>query len=89
MGTNKDIDFQAVLEHLEPVHARVDVSDYLPIWDAASAAHASQGGGRLVQNNLPSLLRRWLVGRQGFTRVVPPPANDRVDETDLFAGVQV
>ena len=89
MGTNKDIDFQAVLEHLEPVHARIDVSNYLAIWDAASAAHASQGGGRLMQNNLPPPLRRWLVGRQGFTRVVPPPANDRVDETDLFAGVQI
>lgn len=88
MGTNKDLDFQAVLDHLEPTHTRVDVGDYLAVWDAASAAHASQGGGRLMQNNLPLWLRRWLMGRQGFTRVIPPPPRDRVDETDLFAGVR-
>lgn len=85
MGVNKDVDFQAVIDNIEPVHTRVDIGDYLEAWDAASACHRSQGGGTL--NGFPQWLRRILSSKQGFTRVVPMPGRDRVDESDLFEGV--
>ncbi len=85
MGVNKDIDFQAIVDHIEPKHASVDISDYLDAWDEASACHKSQGGGRI--HTMPNWLRRILSGRQGFTRIFPEPPRDVVDEHDLFAGV--
>jgi LmbE family N-acetylglucosaminyl deacetylase len=88
MGTNKDLDFQAVLDHLEPTHARVNVGDYLDVWDAASACHKSQGGGAGFGRGLPRWLRKWLLGYQQFTRVVPAPQRSAIDEYDLFTGVK-
>lgn len=85
MGENKDIDLRAILDHVEPAHARIDIRDYLDDWDAASACHASQVGGRGFR--LPATLRRMLSTGQTFTRVYPAPARNRIDETDLFAGV--
>lgn len=85
MGVNKDIDFQAIVDHIEPKHASVDISDYLDAWDEASACHKSQGGGRI--HTMPNWLRRILSGRQGLTRIFPEPPRDVVDEHDLFAGV--
>lgn len=86
LGRNKDIDIVKILENAEPVHATVDVSDYLEAWDEASACHASQlGGGSMPQ--LPMWLRRRVRGKQGFTRVYPPPTRSGVDEHDLFENV--
>ncbi len=88
MGRNKDIDLMKILENAEPPHALVDVRDYLVAWDEASACHASQlGGGSMPQ--LPMWLRRRVRGKQGFTRIYPPPAANRVDEHDLFEGVRL
>ncbi len=85
MGTNKDIDFQAVVDNIEPKHTSVDIADYLEAGDEASACHASQGGGRFM--NMPMWLRRIIAGKQGFTRIYPEPARDGIDEHDLFEGV--
>jgi len=85
MGVNKDIDFMAVVENIEPVHARVNIRRYLRDWDAASACHRSQGGG--TAGRFPMWLRQILLAHQGFTRVYPMPQRDGVDEYDLFAGV--
>jgi LmbE family N-acetylglucosaminyl deacetylase len=87
MGRNKDIDVVKILENAEPVHARVDVRDYLLAWDAASLCHASQLGAR--PGSTPLWFRRIFQGRQGFTRVYPAPTHNRVDEDDLFAGVRL
>lgn len=87
LGRNKDIDMLAILEHVEPTHARVAVHRYFGIWDAASAAHVSQGGGGFSAG-LPKWTRRWISGSQRFTRVIPRPARDVIDERDLFAGVR-
>ena len=88
LGRNHDIDILAILDNAEPIHTRVDVSDYFEAWDAASACHASQiGGGSL--GRLPLWMRRRFFSQQGFTRVHPAPARDRVDEYDLFAGVRL
>lgn len=87
VGKNADLDFVAVLENVEPSHARVDIRAYLQAWDEANACHASQLGGGLPR--LPLFVRQLISGAQGFTRIYPPPDYDKIDETDLFAGVQV
>lgn len=87
MGQNKDIDFDAIVDHIEPTHTQVDIADYMDDWDRASACHKSQGGGLSGQRSWPGWLRRILMGKQGFTRIVPAPARNVVDEHDLFAGI--
>ncbi|MGJ3238438.1 MAG: PIG-L family deacetylase [Anaerolineae bacterium] len=88
MGVNKDIDFDAIVEHVEPTHTEVDIADYLDAWDAASACHKSQGGGGGgFFGRFPRWLQRILRGKQRFTRVYPQPAQDRIDEQDLFEQV--
>ena len=82
VGANKDIDLLEILNNIDPVHARVPISDYFDIWDQANACHASQGGGRV--SGVPRWVKRLIASHQGFTRVIPAPASDRVDETDLF-----
>ena len=88
LGRNKDIDIVKILEHVEPAHAKVDVTDYMDDWAAASACHKSQGGGGR-SSIFPMWLRRRLGIKQGFTRIYPAPAVDRVDEQDLFQNVTV
>lgn len=86
IGRNQDIDIQAILDHIEPNHALVDIRDYYPQWDAASACHVSQGGGGGFRL-LPKWTRRWTSPYQGFTRIYPAPDHAKIDEYDLFAGV--
>lgn len=88
LGKNKDIDLVAILENAEPVHTLVDVRHYHRAWEKANSCHKSQLGGG-PSWRLPMALRRWFTPTQGFTRVHPAPHANRVDERDLFAGVQV
>ena len=88
LGENKDIDLVKILDHVEPTHTRIHIADYLEIWDRASACHVSQGGGTSF-NPFPMWVRKRLNAKQGLTRVYPKPKADRVDESDLFAGVVV
>lgn len=88
LGRNKDLDLVQILENVEPTHTNLDISRYFEAWDAANQCHQSQLGGGPTWR-MPLSLRRWFAPHQGFTRVVPAPARNRVDETDLFAGVQV
>jgi LmbE family N-acetylglucosaminyl deacetylase len=83
LGTNKDIDLQAVLDNAEPAHAMIDVRRYYEIWDQASACHKSQQGGP----HTPRFIQRLIAPRQGFTRIYPAPQQNRVDEHDLFQDV--
>lgn len=90
MGRNKDIDMQAVLDNVEPIHTKVDIRGYFEAWDEASACHASQGGGgRLSAGRRAKLMRRLLYPHQRFTRVYPQPTRNRIDEYDLFANVKL
>jgi LmbE family N-acetylglucosaminyl deacetylase len=86
LGRNKDIDMVAILDHVEPIHAKVNIAGYYEIWEAASAAHASQGGGR--GGMLPRWVRKLLGSTQGFTRIYPS-ANGSTNEHDLFEGVRL
>ena len=86
MGTNKDLDFMAVLEAVEPIHAQVDVNAYFDIGQQAADCHASQSSPR---GTFP-LARYWMrraAGVAGFTRVEPPPLTGQPMERDLFAGI--
>jgi len=85
MGINRDIDMVKILEHIEPVHARIPIADYFDVWEQASRCHASQGGGRITRTS--RWLRRLFYSKQGFTRAYPPPDPHQVDEDDLFAEV--
>ncbi len=87
LGKNRDLDMVAVLEHAEPTHTTVNVSRFFEQWNAANACHKSQLGGGMSQ--LPPLLRRLVSPSQSFTRIVPAPKANRVDEHDLFAQVQL
>ena len=85
MGQNQDIDFQAIVDNIEPAHTRIKIGSYIDAWDAASACHESQGGGAM--NWVPRWFRRVMMANQDFTRVIPAPAAPAVDEYDLFEGV--
>jgi N-acetyl-1-D-myo-inositol-2-amino-2-deoxy-alpha-D-glucopyranoside deacetylase/mycothiol S-conjugate amidase len=84
LGRNGDIDILKILENVEPAHAWVDIRAYHDAWNDASLCHASQLGGGTPR--IPMSVRRWLLPRQGFTRVFPPP-QPGLREADLFAGV--
>lgn len=88
LGRNQDIDMVKILDNVEPAHASINISRYFTAWDAASACHKSQLGGRSAFG-LPLWARRLIFPSQQFTRVYPPPARNRIDETDLFANVNV
>lgn len=87
LGVNKDIDLQAVLDNVEPTHALVNIRDYYTHWDEASACHTSQGGGSTI-SRLPLSIRKIIAPTQSFTRVYPTPRRNKVDEHDLFEGIQ-
>ncbi|MCB0047716.1 MAG: PIG-L family deacetylase [Caldilineaceae bacterium] len=86
VGRNKDIDLVEISGWETPVHAEIQVGDYLPEKDAASQAHASQyDGGAFFTRGLPQTLRRRLMGQDRYTRAYPAP--NGIMERDLFAGV--
>jgi len=87
LGRNKDFDMLAILENMEPIHTQIDVKNYLEAWDEASACHDSQLGGGMPR--LPMWFRRNFASKQSFTRIHPAPAYNRIDERDLFTGVQL
>lgn len=87
VGKNKDIDFLAILDNVEPTHTNVDIGHYFQAWDEASACHASQLGGGAPR--LPLWARKLIASKQGLTRIHPVPQSNRVDENDLFAGVML
>ncbi len=87
LGRNRDFDLVAILDHIEPAHAAIDIRNYFEAWDEASACHASQIGGGGPR--FPLWLRRWVTPYQNFTRVHPAPQANRIDEHDFFENVRV
>ncbi|MDQ7026500.1 MAG: PIG-L family deacetylase [Anaerolineae bacterium] len=89
MGRNKDIDFQKIVDNIEPAHVSVNIGAYLEDWDEASACHISQGGGSMrgFFARWPMWLRRVVMGKQGLTRVFPEPVSEGISEHDLFENV--
>jgi LmbE family N-acetylglucosaminyl deacetylase len=85
-GRNGDIDLTEVLKWELPSHARIDVSRYLHVKEAASACHRSQGGPMQMMQRLPVWLRRRIFKYEGFTQAIPAPAAGAPRARDLFEG---
>jgi mycothiol S-conjugate amidase len=84
LGRNKDIDLTRVGINRKKLHAFIKYREYWEIKQAASAAHASQGGGGGLSRLPQWLQKRWL-SRDTFIRAYPPVA-EGFRENDLFAG---
>lgn len=85
-GRNGDIDLTKI--GMDPKQINT-VIDYRPYWDvkmAASAAHASQGGGTGGIRRAPIWLMRRFLAKDTYIRAYPPGLNGRW-ETDLFQGI--
>ncbi len=87
VGRNNDIDMVKILDNTEPAHLRIDVGDYMEDWGRASACHKSQGGGMGTSATWARVIRNLVGVKQGFTRISPAPAYNRIDEQDLFDNV--
>lgn len=88
-GKNGDIDLTSLAVEDFPVHAVIDYSPVAERKLAASACHASQGGGGLSSGPLRIVFRlfnRTEINRDTFMRAYPPVENGEI-ETDLFAGI--
>ena len=82
-GRNKDINFVDISRWPTPIHARIDVADYVSQKISASEAHASQyGGGPAFIRVLPSFLRQRYLSTDSYTRAYPVPT--AAIERDLF-----
>jgi len=89
MGRNKDIDYVKILKNIEPAHLKLNIQSYFDLWERASACHKSQGGGSQNQEIILKLLR-YMFGRHSLlTRIYPQPPANRIDETDLFANIDL
>ncbi|MCU0493945.1 MAG: PIG-L family deacetylase [Chloroflexaceae bacterium] len=85
-GRNHDVDLASIAREEFSIHARID---FLPVADrraAASARHASQGGGSMLLRGPLGLLFRLLGGHETYMRAFPP-APPGLQERDLFVGV--
>lgn len=88
LGRNQDIDLTKLGVDPSRIGA---VIDYRPYWDvrrAASAAHASQGGGAGggFVRQIPVWLQKRFFGKDTYIRAYPPLENGHKDK-DLFAGL--
>ncbi len=82
-GKNKDIDFTRLGIPPNKLNARIDWGDYWDVKLAASAQHASQGGGTSQGRNIPVWLQKRFLAKDAFIRAYPPVA-EGFKETDLF-----
>jgi LmbE family N-acetylglucosaminyl deacetylase len=85
-GRNKDIDMTRVGIDRKKINV---VVDYRPFWEikrAASAAHASQGGGG-APSRLPQWLQKLIFAKDTFISA-HPPAPDGQRKNDMFTGIE-
>lgn len=86
-GRNKDIDFTRLGLPPRKIHAHIDYRRYWEVKRAASAQHASQGGGAGGSRGfIPAWFQRRFLAYDTFIRAVPP-APDGYRELDLFDGL--
>jgi N-acetyl-1-D-myo-inositol-2-amino-2-deoxy-alpha-D-glucopyranoside deacetylase len=84
-GRNKDIDLASLVEVNYPVHAVVKLNrQAVERRDRATVCYRSQTGGR--RSGIFKCADKLLGQRDLFMRAYPP-ANDRLNEKDLFDGV--
>jgi LmbE family N-acetylglucosaminyl deacetylase len=86
MGTNKDVDAQAVVDAALPAHARIYIRPYLESALRAMACHASQIDARAT-SPVVRFLWKLFGGYTRLTRAAPEPRPGERMETDVFLGV--
>jgi LmbE family N-acetylglucosaminyl deacetylase len=85
-GQNEDIDLTSLAVEDYPVHARIQYPKVEERKIAASACHASQGGGRLVSGPLAWIMRLFMgKATDTFMQAYPEPEDGKVAK-DLFEG---
>jgi len=85
-GKNQDIDLVSIAEVNFPIHVRINYSSVQRQRDAASACHASQGGGKMGGGILGPLRRIMAKPVDNFMQAYPLGEDGRV-RTDLFDGL--
>jgi N-acetyl-1-D-myo-inositol-2-amino-2-deoxy-alpha-D-glucopyranoside deacetylase len=87
-GRNKDIDLTKIFDSKYPIHAVIRLKQpSLDIRDAASACHASQGGGRPRQGPFRIFrIVNALRGQKDYFMRDYPPSTKHI-EKDLFEGI--
>ena len=86
-GQNQDIDLTSLAVEDFPVHAKIKYPKVEERKEAASACHASQGGGRFVSPPIAWILRLFAgSATDTFMQAYPEPEDGRV-ATDLFEGI--
>ena len=83
-GRNGDIDLLQILEWETPIHARIDVRRYFDVKQAASACHASQGGGADGGDGVVGWLMRRFMAAETYTQGEPPVKPGQQVKLDLF-----
>jgi len=86
-GKNKDIDLESIAEVNFPIHVRINYSSVQRERDAASACHASQGGGKMGGGILGPLRRLLAKPVDNFMQAYPPRSSDQV-HNDLFFDIE-
>ncbi|MCB0077480.1 MAG: PIG-L family deacetylase [Anaerolineales bacterium] len=84
-GRNGDIDLTRLGTADEEITTRIDVRDQLATKRAASAAHASQGGGDPLLRRLPLFIQKGFFGKEAFVQAQPAAP---IQRSDLFAGLR-
>ena len=82
-GKNGDIDLASLAKESFPIHARISIRSVIEKKRAASACHASQGGGQ-TQKGIRALLSR-LFEADDFMQAYPPVEGRWRIKRDLFA----
>jgi LmbE family N-acetylglucosaminyl deacetylase len=86
-GQNQDIDLTTLAVEDYPVHVKIKYPKVEERKIAASACHASQGGGRLVRGPMAWILRLFAgKATDTFMQAYPQPDDGKV-VTDLFEGI--
>ncbi|MER2599428.1 MAG: PIG-L family deacetylase [Caldilineales bacterium] len=83
-GRNHDIDLVQIVSWETPIHARINVRDFLAVKQQASACHHSQGGGGQGFRFVPQFIQRRMMEHESFTRGLPVPQPSDKVEHDLF-----
>lgn len=86
-GKNKDIDLESIAEVNFPIHVRINYSSVQRERDAASACHASQGGGKMGSGILGPLRRLLAKPVDNFMQAYPPISSNQV-HNDLFFDIE-
>jgi LmbE family N-acetylglucosaminyl deacetylase len=86
-GANGDVDLVAAVAHAGSITTSLQTSAYLDQTERAWQCHRSQIGDMALLLKLPRFMRRKLVGKEHFTRIVPAWQAGQQREDDLFAGL--